>query len=39
MAIMRGGNPLKKFGHCSKVSERWEQKERWENTVFMMESN
>lgn len=39
MTIIRGDNPFKKFGHCCKVSEIWEQKERWENIGFMMESN
>lgn len=39
MAIMRGDSSLVKFGHCCKVSERWGQKERWENIMFMMESN
>lgn len=39
MDIMRGENSLMKFGHYYKVSEKWDQKERWENIMFMMESN
>ena len=39
MAIRRRDNPLKKFGHCCKVSETGEQKKKWENIVFKMESN